>query len=141
MSYLDSIKGEVLQDNRLSGMGLNEFWTFTCAHCNTVRYVNPFSGNIVRIQMITQVPDNIVVDFKWRELDPPIVCRKCMAYMCDNPVCHTECLPVSKGIDLAIDKGQKHLDVFSTDDKSRYLLTEAYNMNKQFQGISLGDNQ
>lgn len=141
MSHLDSIKGEVLQDNRLAGQGINEFWTYTCTHCGVVRYVNPFSGNIVRIQLITKMPENEVVDFKWRELDPPTVCRKCMGYMCDNQVCHVECLPISKGIDLAIDKNQKHLNVFNTDDKSRYLLSEAYSMNKQFQGISLGEDK
>lgn len=141
MSYLNGSKGEVLLDNRDGGQGLSEFWTFTCCHCNTVRYVNPFSGNIVRIQYVTQMPENIIVDFKWRELDPPIVCRKCMSYICDNPICHTECLPVVKGIDLAIDKGQTNLNIFNTDDKSRFFLKEAYDTTKVFKGVELNDSR
>lgn len=129
-------KGEASFDNRCDGKGVQEFWTFTCPHCNVVRYVNPASGNIVRIQLITKMPENVVVDMAWRELDPPIACRKCMNYLCDNPICHLDCLPVDKGIDLAVSKG-KDVSPFNTDKRSRFFLKEEYDKTKIYQGVSL----
>lgn len=119
-------KGEVMFDNRADGQGVMEYWTLTCAHCNSVRYVNPATGNIVRLTVITKMPEKEIVEVTYRETDPPIVCRKCMAYLCDNPVCATDCLPVKAGVDLILAKGQQDVQPFAIDDLNRFMLKEAY---------------
>jgi hypothetical protein len=142
---LQGSKGEVMFDNRANSAGVQEFWSFTCAHCGTVRYVNPFSGNIVRMRVITKVtpqaygePIREPVEVQWREIEPPTVCRKCMKYICDHPACHAECLPVDRGIDLAVAQG-KTVSPFAVDDRHRYELHELYESDKKFLGVSLGD--
>lgn len=129
-------KGEVSFDNRADGAGVQEYWTLTCAHCNVVRYVNPATGNMVRLRVITKMPENEVVEIQWREIDPPQICFKCYAYLCDNPVCHLDCLPVKAGIDLILSKGEE-VTPFATDERSRFDLREAYAAGRVYKGVSL----
>jgi hypothetical protein len=74
--------GELTIDHRASpglpGMPkLFETATCMCAHCNTLVVLNPL---------------------RTRERGH---CRKCSAYICDNPACHAECTPFTKILDDA----------------------------------------
>lgn len=55
---------------------LMESGTLTCAHCNAIVILN---------------------SLRTRERGH---CRKCNAYICDNPVCHIECDPFNRKLDL-----------------------------------------
>ena len=91
-----SLEGYYLVDHRASpglptgfmtGLGFNapsvaggammECPTITCCHCNTVVIVNPHR---------TRARNH---------------CRKCDAYVCDNPACNAECTPFSQILDDA----------------------------------------
>lgn len=128
-------KGEVMFDNRNSSQGVQEFETITCAHCNVVRYI--LNNQILRIRLITQMPENVVVDFEWREIGERSRCFKCNAWLCENPICHKDCLPVKAGVILSIEKGID-LPVFNTDERSRYVLHESYETTRVYTGLSLG---
>lgn len=62
-------------DNRASGGTLEESATVTCSHCQRVVVLNPL---------------------RTRERH---YCRKCDHYICDNPACHFECVPIQKIFD------------------------------------------
>jgi uncharacterized paraquat-inducible protein A len=80
-----SQEGWLMIDNRASGEGMVESATITCSHCQTVVVLNPL---------------------RTRERG---YCRKCDHYICDNPACHFECVPINKVFDdlqqLAVKNG------------------------------------
>lgn len=63
-----------------------EVATYTCRHCNCVVALNPM---------------------RTRERN---VCRKCMAVVCDRPVCVLECQPFEKIIDRVLSGRAIQLD-------------------------------
>jgi hypothetical protein len=67
MRSLRSLEGYLLIDNRCSGEGMQEHAVLTCSHCHRQIIVNPL---------------------RTRERNH---CRKCHAYVCDNPGCNAEC--------------------------------------------------
>ena len=87
MTFNKSLRqsGFLSVDNRHSGGKFLEADTKTCAHCHTVVIMNPD-----RIRARNH-------------------CRKCDAYICDNPACNFECVPMKKLIDDAMDAGAKNL--------------------------------
>jgi len=66
-------------DNRHSGGKLVEVSTKTCAHCQRQVIMNP----------------NRVRDRKW--------CFKCDKYICDDPACSIECVPIDKIFEDALE--------------------------------------
>lgn len=71
-----------LRDAGLRGAAVNEGKILesaiaTCAHCNTIVVLNP-----LRVRDRNN-------------------CRKCDAYICDNPACHKDCVPFDKILDEA----------------------------------------
>ena len=130
-------KGEVMFDNRADGKGIQEFWTLTCAHCNRVQYVNPATGNVLHLRYVKQMPENIVVEITYWEASPPEVCRKCMAYLCDNKACHADCLPVKAGIEAILGKEEEGVEPFNTDEEHRVILKSVYEKMHVYPGISL----
>lgn len=145
---LQGSKGEVLFDNRSSGQGVTEFWTLTCSHCGVVRYVDPFRNEIVRMRVVEKVtpqPDGSalreIVSVEWKPVGPPSVCRKCMAYLCDTPACHKECLPVDAGIDLILAKDIQTTRPFAVDDRTRQQLFDLYQSQRLFPGVTLDSKE
>lgn len=127
-------KGEAIVDNRADGRGVQQYKTLTCAHCNRVVMINPSTGRILHMRTITHVETGLVVDVSWREADLPDVCLKCMAYICDNKVCHAECNPIKQGIDLVM-KYPGLAQPFATDERNRYFLNELKKKERIFPGI------
>ncbi len=78
--------GPTLEQIRASGFkgfvagagerGVFESATKTCCHCNAVVVLNPDRTR------------------------PRGYCRKCDAYVCDNPGCSTECVPFMRKLDV-----------------------------------------
>jgi hypothetical protein len=75
--------GVLLVDNRASGGTLLESDTRRCRHCQTIVILNP----------LRQRPRN------W--------CAKCDDYICDNPGCLIECVPIDKVLDELYDANVK----------------------------------
>lgn len=72
--------------------------TVTCCHCNTVVIINP-----ARLRARGH-------------------CRKCDAYVCDNPACNAECTPFSKILDDA--EKQALRDHASSQQSTGFILTK-----------------
>ena len=78
-----SLEGYLMIDNRASGGALLEQATATCSHCHTQVIMNPQ---------------------RTRERG---YCRKCDHYVCDNPACRFECVPLNKVIESLQDRAFK----------------------------------
>lgn len=104
MPSLRRFEGELLIDNRFGpgvtvdfirqsgkdapvvGEGaLYESPTVTCAHCGTVVILNPARTR------------------------PREYCRKCDRYVCDNPLCRTDCRPFDKLIDTLQEQAYRNM--------------------------------
>lgn len=81
-----SREGYLMIDDRASGGGLFESATITCSHCQTVVVLNPLRTRARGF------------------------CRKCDHYICDNPGCNYECVPIEKVFDDLQNKAFKDLN-------------------------------
>lgn len=79
-------EGYLLIDNRCSGEGMLESATVTCSHCQRIVVLNPDRS---------------------RQRG---YCRKCDHYICDNPACNFECVPLNKILDDLQEKAFKELN-------------------------------
>lgn len=71
-------RGTLIIDNRASGGELQEFKTFTCAHCNCVVVMHP------------------------KRTRSRGYCRKCHALVCDDRVCIEQCNPIQACLELVV---------------------------------------
>jgi hypothetical protein len=75
--------GYLMVDNRHSGGFLLEADTKRCAHCPAIVVLNPDRTR------------------------PRNHCKSCDSYICDNPGCHFECVPLQKVFDDALEASAK----------------------------------
>jgi hypothetical protein len=79
-----SREGWLMIDNRAAGEGMVEMATSTCSHCQRVVILNP---DRTRARGF---------------------CRKCNHYVCDNPTCNIECVPMEKVFDTLQERAFKN---------------------------------
>lgn len=80
-------EGWLMIDNRAAGTGMTEMATATCCHA-------PCGGRVVILN-----PDRT---------RPRGFCRKCNHYVCDNPACSFECMPIEKVFDTLQERALKN---------------------------------
>lgn len=92
-------KGTFYRDNRVSGLGVEQYNTLTCAHCQRVRFLDGH-GRIIHGTMFKDSSDGRPLAFKPNnKWDTPGFCSHCHARLCENPICNKLCTPVAKMIE------------------------------------------
>lgn len=115
-------RGYLYHEERYDGpgqpfkVGVQEFDTLTCVHCNGVVILNP-----LRVR-------------------PRHHCWNCDAYVCDNEVCVTECNPFMRSVDLAVKHGGDQAYLLR-GPRGEVLFDKARaERERPYRGLSLGED-